>query len=172
MPLNTMHDLLIEELKDLYSAETQILKALPKMAKGASTGVLTLAFEAHLEQTHGHVVRLEQMFDELGASPRGKRCKGMEGLLAEGAEALDEEGADLVRDAALIAGAQRVEHYEIAAYGSALACAKVMQLDEIAGLLEETLAEERAADRLLSSIGEERVNPRAPLSDDAAPVEH
>lgn len=171
MSLNTMHDLLIEELKDLYSAETQIVEALPKMAKGARTGALARAFEGHLEQTQGHVARLEQIFEELGASPGGKKCKGMEGLLAEGAETLEEEGEDLVRDAAIIAAAQRVEHYEIAAYSSALGFARLMQHDDIATLLEETLAEEQAADELLASIGEERVHPNVPLMNDEAELQ-
>ena len=162
MSLDTMHDLMIAELKDLYSAETQLVKALPKMVEGSTTASLRTAFENHLEQTHEHVARLEQIFEMLGTSPKGKKCKGMEGLLAEGSEMLEEDGDDMVRDAGIIASAQRVEHYEIAAYGSTLAFATAMGHAEIAELLESTLAEEKAADALLSSIGEDEVNSAAP----------
>jgi len=162
MALATMHDLMIAELKDIYSAETQLVKALPKMAKGATTPSLRKAFEDHLEQTQEHVARLEQIFELLGESPRGKKCKGMEGLLEEGGEMLEEEGDDTVRDAGIIASAQRVEHYEIAAYGSSLAFATLMGHTEIAELLETTLNEEKAADKLLSTIAEDEVNIAAP----------
>jgi ferritin-like metal-binding protein YciE len=165
MALATMHDLMIAELRDLYSAETQLVKALPKMAKRASTPSLKTAFDEHLEQTHEHVSRLETVFDRLGKSPRGKKCKGMEGLLEEGAEMLDEDGDDTVRDAGIIAAAQRVEHYEIAAYGSTLAFATLMGHTEIAELLEMTLHEEQAADELLSSIALDEVNLAAPGMD-------
>ncbi len=162
MALATMHDLMLAELKDLYSAETQLVKALPKMAKGATTASLRTAFEEHLDQTHEHVARLEQIFERLGQSPRGKKCKGMEGLLEEGAEMLGEEGDETVRDAGIIASAQRVEHYEIAAYGSTLAFATLMGHTEIAELLEMTLNEEKTADELLSSIALDEVNLAAP----------
>jgi len=162
MSLDTMHDLMIAELKDLYSAETQLVKALPKMAEGATTPRLRTAFEDHLEETKEHVVRLESIFEMLNASPRGKKCKGMEGLLEEGSEMLEEEGNDTVRDAGIIASAQRVEHYEIAAYGSTLAFATLMGHSEIAELLEMTLTEEKSADQLLSSIAEQDVNSSAP----------
>ena len=162
MSLDTMHDLMISELKDLYSAETQLVKALPKMADGASNANLRLAFENHLGQTQEHVQRLEQIFESLGTSPKGKKCKGMEGLLVEGSELLEEEGDDTVRDAGIIAAAQRVEHYEIAAYGSTLAFATLMGHNEIAELLETTLNEEKAADSMLSAIAEEEVNGAAP----------
>jgi len=162
MALATMHDLLIAELKDIYSAETQLVKALPKMAKGATTASLRKAFEDHLEQTQEQVGRLDQIFEILGVSPRGKKCKGMEGLLEEGVEMLEEEGDDTVRDAGIIASAQRVEHYEIAAYGSSLAFATLMGHTAIAELLETTLNEEKAADKLLSTIAEEQVNVSAP----------
>jgi ferritin-like metal-binding protein YciE len=162
MALATMHDLMIAELKDLYSAETQLVKALPKMVKGAHTTSLAKAFEDHLEQTHEHVARLEQIFEIVGKSPRGTKCKGMEGLLAEAAEMLDEEGNDAVRDAGIIAAAQRVEHYEMAAYGSTLAFATLMGHADVADLLEMTLNEEKAADALLTSIAEGDVNPAAP----------
>ena len=166
MSLDTMHDLMIAELKDLYSAETQIVKALPKMAEGATTASLRKAFEDHLEQTHEHVTRLETIFAILDVSPRGKKCKGMEGLLEEGGEMLEEDGDDTVRDAGIIASAQRVEHYEMAAYGSTLAFANLMGHSEIAELLEMTLNEEKAADKLLSSIAEGEVNSAAPGMDD------
>lgn len=179
MALATMHDLMLAELKDLYSAETQLVKALPKMVKGATTASLRTAFEEHLEQTHEHVARLEQIFERLGTSPRGKKCKGMEGLLEEGAEMLAEEGDENVRDAGIIASAQRVEHYEIAAYGSTLAFATLMGHVEIAALLEMTLNEEKAADELLSSIALDEVNLAAPGmesesgdSDDAMEAAH
>ncbi|MCC7052105.1 MAG: ferritin-like domain-containing protein [Gemmatimonadaceae bacterium] len=168
MALATMHDLMINELQDLYSAETQLVKALPKMAKGATTPSLRKAFEDHLEQTQGHVARLEQVFEMLGATARGKKCKGMEGLLVEGTEMLVEEGDELVKDAGIIAAAQRVEHYEMAAYGSTIAFANVMGHTEIAELLEQTLEEEKAADALLSSIAEDDVNSAAPgMEEDA-----
>jgi ferritin-like metal-binding protein YciE len=162
MALATMHDLMIEELKDLYSAETQLVKALPKMAKGVSTPSLRTAFEDHLVQTQEQVARLEQIFEMLGTSPKGKKCKGMEGLLEEAVEMLEEDGDALVKDAGIIASAQRVEHYEIAAYGSTLAFATLMGHSEIAELLETTLDEEKAADVLLSTIAEEEVNSAAP----------
>ncbi|HYW31698.1 MAG TPA: ferritin-like domain-containing protein [Gemmatimonas sp.] len=162
MALATMNDLLIAELKDLYSAETQLVKALPKMAKGATTPSLRTAFEEHLVQTQEQVARLEQIFEILGSSPRGVKCKGMEGLLEEASEMLDEDGEDTVRDAGIIASAQRVEHYEIAAYGSSLAFATLLGHSEIAELLEMTLNEEKQADELLSTIAEEEVNVAGP----------
>lgn len=162
MALATMHDLMIEELKDLYSAETQLVKALPKMATGVTAPSLRKAFEDHLSQTQEHVSRLEQIFETLGASPKGKKCKGMEGLLAEAVEMLEQEGDAQVKDAGIIASAQRLEHYEIAAYGSTLAFATLMGHSEIAELLETTLNEEKAADVLLSSIAENEVNGAAP----------
>ena len=162
MALATMHDLLIAELKDIYSAETQLVKALPQMAKGVSTPSLRKAFEDHLAQTHEQVARLDQIFEMLGVSPRGTKCKGMEGLIAEGTEMMEEDGNDAVRDAGMIASAQRMEHYEIAAYGSTLAFATLMGHTEIAELLETTLNEEKAADELLSTIAEDEVNIAAP----------
>lgn len=162
MALATMHDLMIAELKDIYSAETQLVQALPKMAKGVRTPSLRKAFEEHLVQTQEHVARLEQIFETLGVSPRGTKCKGMQGLLEEGQEMLDENGDDIVRDAGVIACAQRVEHYEIAAYGSTLAFATLMGHSEIAELLEMTLNEEKETDERLSTIAEEEVNVEAP----------
>src|SRR5579862_7813577 len=119
MDLNTLKDLFVDELKDLYSAETQMVKALPKMAQAATTPELKQAFEQHLQQTEGHVQRLEQIFQRMGQDGKGKTCKAMQGLIAEGEERIKQQGAPSVKDAGLIADAQRVEHYEIAAYGSA-----------------------------------------------------
>src|SRR5436853_511040 len=126
MQLSSLRDLYIDELKDLYSAETQLVKALPKMAKASSSDELRQGFEEHLEQTKGHVERLEQIFQALGESPKGKKCVGMEGLIKEGSEATDEDYEGAVLDAALIGAAQRVEHYEIAAYGTAGAFAELL----------------------------------------------
>jgi len=155
-----MDELLLDELKDIYSAEKQITKALPKLAKGAESPELRAAFESHLEETKGHVERLDQIFELLGKSSRGKMCHGMEGLLEEGSEMLEELEKGPVRDAALIAAAQRVEHYEMAAYGSVRAFAKLLKQNEIVKLLEQTLNEEKAADEKLTSISGE-VNPQA-----------
>ena len=166
MALATMHDLMIAELKDIYSAETQLVKALPKMARGSVTPTLRRAFEDHLDQTNEHVARLDKIFTILGVSPRGTKCKGMEGLLEEGGEMLEEEGDETVRDAGIIAAAQRVEHYEIAAYGSTLAFATLMGHTDIAELLEMTLNEEKEADELLSAIADSDVNSQAPAMDD------
>jgi ferritin-like metal-binding protein YciE len=158
MSLNNMEDLLVQELKDLYSAETQIVKALPKMAKAASSPDLQKAFEDHLEETKNQVQRLEKIFKQLDTGTRGKKCKGMEGLLEEGKEILDEDAEGAVKDAALIGAAQRVEHYEIAAYGTAQAFAKILGHDDIVRLLEETLEEEKAADTKLNDLAESSVN--------------
>lgn len=151
--------LFIDELKDLYNAENQLVKALPKMAKASESPELKAGFEEHLEQTKGHVGRLENIFSKLGETPKGKRCKAMEGLVEEGAEAIEEyEGA--VRDAALIGGAQRVEHYEIAGYGTVIAMAKQLGESRHAQMLEETLKEEKETDAKLTSLSE-KVNPTA-----------
>jgi ferritin-like metal-binding protein YciE len=161
MSLDSLQQLFIEELKDIYSAEKQILTALPRMAKSADSGELREAFTKHLKETEGHVRRLDQIFRELGATPRGKKCKGMEGLLAEGKEIMGEEGEPPVLDAALIAAAQRVEHYEIAAYGCLRTYAQVLGYSEAAELLQETLEEEEKADATLTTIGEQGVNTAA-----------
>ncbi len=161
MSLDTLHDLMVNELKDLYSAETQLVKALPKMAKAAGSETLRTAFTDHLEETKGQVSRLEQVFEMLDTSPRGKKCKAMEGLVEEGGEMAQEEGEDAVRDAGLIAAAQRVEHYEIAAYGSTIAFAKQMGHAEIVELLLASLNEEKAADEKLSALAESEINPSA-----------
>lgn len=149
----TMNDLYLNELRDLYSSEQQLVKALPKMAKNAESEELVEAINTHLEETKNQVTRLEQIFESLGESPKGKKCVGMEGILKEGAEGLDEfEGA--VLDAAMIASAQRVEHYEIAAYGTVCAFAELLERNDDLGLLKETLEEEKKADEKLTQISE------------------
>ncbi|HEY4905230.1 MAG TPA: ferritin-like domain-containing protein [Candidatus Sulfotelmatobacter sp.] len=145
----------VDELKDLYSAENQLVKALPKMAKAASSEELRQGFEEHLEQTKEHVARLEQIFETLGESPKGKKCMGMEGLVKEGSEAMEEDFEDAVMDAALIGAAQRVEHYEIAAYGTVLEFANVLGETDAASLLEETLNEEKETDEKLTELAKE-----------------
>jgi ferritin-like metal-binding protein YciE len=161
MKLETLRDLFIDELKDAYDAETQIVKALPKMAKAATSPELQWLFREHLEQTRGHVKRLEQIFRSIGESARRKPCEGMKGLLEEGKQLMEEEAEEAVRDAGLIAGAQRVEHYEMAAYGSLKRWATALGEEEAAALLEQTLDEEKAADEKLSEIGESSVNAKA-----------
>lgn len=161
MSLKSMEDLFIHELKDLYSAETQIVKALPKMVKAASSEELQNAFTEHLEQTKGQVKRLEEIFEDLGVSARGVKCKGMAGLLEEGKEVIDEEADSRVKDAALIAAAQRVEHYEIAAYGTVRAFALLLDHKNAADLLEQTLDEEADTDKKLSQLAESTINAEA-----------
>ena len=146
--------LYVEELKDIYNAENQLLKALPKMAGAATSPDLKAGFEEHLEQTKGHVTRLEQIFKALGESPKGKKCKGMEGLVAEGAEMIDEDPASEELDAGLISAAQRVEHYEIAAYGSVATFAKLLGENQAESLLRQTLAEEKETDEKLTELSE------------------
>lgn len=159
--LETLNDLMKEQVRDLYSAENQLLKALPKMAKASTSDSLRAAFESHLEETRVHVERLQQVAELLEVKPGGKKCKAMEGLIAEGAEVLEEDGAGEVIDAALIAAAQRVEHYEISAYGSARALAERLNLEEIVDLLQTTLEEEETADEKLTTISLEEVLPAA-----------
>jgi ferritin-like metal-binding protein YciE len=149
---NNFKKLYVDELKDLYSAENQLVKALPKMAKAASSNELRQGFENHLKQTKGHVERLEKIFRSLGESPKGKKCMGMEGLIKEGAEAIDEDFEGAVLDAALIGAAQRVEHYEIAAYGTVCEFAKLLDEPTHADLLQETLDEERETDKKLTDL--------------------
>jgi ferritin-like metal-binding protein YciE len=155
MSVGTMQELLIDELKDLYSAEKQIVKALPKLVKAASTPELQDAFQSHLEETKGQVGRLEKIADLVGKKLTGKTCVGMQGVLEEGSEVIDETEEGTVRDAALIAASQRVEHYEMAGYGSARDFANTLGLSEVAALLEETLAEEKQADKKLTSISKQ-----------------
>lgn len=161
MKLDSLRTLWVEEMRDLYNAENQLLKALPKMAKTASTPELKQAFETHLEETRGHVERLEEIFDKLGKKPSGKTCKAMKGLVEEGSEMMQEEGPDSVIDAGLIAAAQRVEHYEMAGYGAARTFASILGEDEAEDLLQETLDEEGAADEKLTEIAESIVNEEA-----------
>jgi ferritin-like metal-binding protein YciE len=150
-----LKELYIDELKDIYSAETQLVKALPKMAKAAASDELRSGFEEHLEQTKGHVSRLEQIFQALAEKPTGKKCMGMEGLIKEGGEAAEEDYEDDAKDAALIGAAQRVEHYEIAAYGTVRAMAEKLGEDEAAELLGQTLQEEKDTDVKLSNLADE-----------------
>ena len=167
MSVKTIDELLLDELKDLYSAEKQITKALPKMAKAAVSPDLKKAFETHLEETQGHVERLDKIFETLGKSPRGKVCHGMEGLLEEGSEVMQESEKGGVRDAALISAAQRVEHYEMAGYGSVREYANLLGQKQIASLLDETLEEEKATDEKLTGIAK-KINPQALKSNKAA----
>ena len=159
--LDSVQSVLEDQIRDLYSAENQLLKALPRMAKKANTPTLKEAFESHLEETKEHVERLQQIAEILEVKPGGKKCKGMEGLIAEGKEALEEDGEDAALDAAIIAAAQRVEHYEISAYGTARALAERLGDRKIIQLLEATLEEEKAADEKLTQIAESHVNMEA-----------
>jgi ferritin-like metal-binding protein YciE len=154
MSVDSMEKLLVSEIKDLYSAENQITKALPRMAKAASNSQLRTAFEHHLKETEQQIQRLEQICEILGASPKGKTCAGMKGLLEEGSETMQEAQEGPVRDEAMIAAAQRVEHYEMAAYGTVRTYAERIGNQQIARLLEKTLEEEKAADQKLTQISE------------------
>jgi ferritin-like metal-binding protein YciE len=155
-----LHELFEDQIKDLYSAENQILKALPKMAKAATNAQLRTAFEKHLEETRGHVARLEQIAEELNFSPKGKKCKGCEGLIEEGKEVMA-EFEDETLDAGLIGAAQRVEHYEMAGYGTARTHADLLGFKKAARLLQQTLDEEERADKKLTQIAESVVNVEA-----------
>ena len=155
MPNEGLKELYVDELKDLYSAENQLVKALPKLAKAAASEELRAGFEEHLEQTKGHVQRLEQIFEMLDESPKGKKCKGMEGLIEEGSEIMEEDFEDALLDAALIGAAQRVEHYEIAAYGTVRAFAEELGESEHASLLAETLEEEKETDEKLTELAKQ-----------------
>ncbi|MGH9495933.1 MAG: ferritin-like domain-containing protein [Candidatus Sulfotelmatobacter sp.] len=157
----TLHDAFIDELQDAYDAEKQLTKALPKLAKAASSDELRDAFENHLEETQGHVKRLEQVFASIGEKAKGKHCDGIAGINEEGKNVMEEDFDENTMDACLIAGGQRAEHYEIAAYGSLIAWAKAMGHDEAASLLEQTLEEEKAADQKLTSIAESGINEQA-----------
>jgi ferritin-like metal-binding protein YciE len=158
MKLETLTDLYIHELKDLYSAEQQLVKALPKMAKAAGNKELVAGFQEHLEQTKGHAQRLEQILSSHKQTARGPKCKGMEGIVAEGAELIEEEADDEVKDAGLIAAAQRVEHYEMAGYGTARTYAELLGDKEAANLLQMTLEEERATDQKLTKLAKAAIN--------------
>jgi ferritin-like metal-binding protein YciE len=168
MPKDSIRQLYIDELKDLYSAETQMVKALPKLAKASSSSELRQAFEEHLRQTSEQVSRLEQIFEMLDEKPTGKKCLGMEGLVKEGSEAMQESYTDAVKDAALIGAAQRVEHYEIAGYGTVRAFAELLGEDEHVSLIEETLEEEKQADLTLTKLAEQ-INSQAAESEEENP---
>ena len=161
MKLNSLQELYVEQLQDLYSAEKQLVKALPKMVKAASDTELQQAFQNHLAQTQGHVTRLERIFNQFGTSPGGKTCKAMEGLIEEGSEMLKKKGEPAVLDAGMIAAAQRIEHYEIAGYGCARTYASELGRTDDARLLEETLNEEKQADEKLTAIAEQSINVEA-----------
>ena len=152
MPNENLKKLYVDELKDLFSAESQLLKALPKMAKAASSDELRTGFEKHLEQTRGHVQRLEEIFESLNENPKGKKCVGMQGLVEEGSEVMEEGFEDAVLDAGLIGAARRVEHYEMAAYSAVSEFAKVLGQAKHASLLEKTLAEETQTDEKLAEL--------------------
>jgi ferritin-like metal-binding protein YciE len=154
MSVDSMERLFVNELKDIYSAETQIMKALPKLAKAASSSDLRAAFEHHMRETEGHVQRLEQIFEMIGESPKGKTCDGIKGILEEGEKMMKEAKDGPLRDEAMIAGAQRVEHYEMAAYGTVRTYAENLGRPQIAQILEKTLVEEKAADKKLTEISE------------------
>jgi len=166
MPLDSLQKLFVEELKDLYSAENQLVKALPKMAKAASDPQLKAAFEEHLEVTRGQVERLETIFASLDMSPKGKKCVAMEGLIEEGKEVIEEDGDPAVVDAALIVAAQKVEHYEMAGYGCVRTFAGLLGYEDAKALLQETLDEEGEADKTLTGLAETVINIEAEESND------
>jgi ferritin-like metal-binding protein YciE len=161
MKLKSLEDLFHYELKDLYSAENQLVKALPKMAKAATNPDLKAGFEEHLEQTKGHVQRLDEIAELLGIKLTGHKCKAMEGLVEEGAELIHEDAEDAIRDAGLISAAQRVEHYEIAGYGTVRTLAETLGHADAAELLAQTLAEEKETDEKLTELAASAVTPEA-----------
>ena len=165
--LKSLEVLLQQEIKDLYSAENQLVKALPKMAKAATSPELNEAFKTHLEETKVHVQRLEEVAKLLETTPKGKVCKAMQGLVEEGSEVVEEDSEGNIKDLALIGAAQKVEHYEIAGYGTARALAEALGLDEVVELLQTTLDEEGTTDKLLTGLAEEIV----PMALDAASAE-
>ena len=159
--LNSLRDVLNECVRDLYSAETQLIKAMPKMAKAATNPELKAAFVTHLEETKEQAVRLEKVCELLGVKPKGKTCQAMKGLVEEGSEIISEKGEPAAKDAALIGAAQKVEHYEIAGYGTAVAFATVLGEEDVAELLRETLDEEKTTDQNLTALAEATVNDEA-----------
>jgi ferritin-like metal-binding protein YciE len=161
MKMESMQDLLVHELRDLYNAEQQIVKALPKMAKAASSEELKNAFTEHLQQTEVQIERLEEVFEKLDMAAKGKKCKAVEGLIEEGKEIISEKSDPAVKDAALIGAAQRVEHYEIAGYGCARTYARLLGQEDIAELLQQTLDEEGETDKKLTQIAESSINVEA-----------
>jgi ferritin-like metal-binding protein YciE len=170
MKLDMLQKLYTNELRDLYNAENQLLKALPKMAKAASSQELKDAFEKHLEQTKSHVERLEQVFEELDEKPKGKTCRAMKGFIEEGSEILNEDGEDSVVDAGIIVTAQKVEHYEIAGYGSVRTFAHLLGQNRAAELLQTTLDEEAETNELLNRLAESIINPQAVMETELALV--
>jgi len=164
MQLNSMEDLLLDQLQDLYDAEQRLVQALPKLAKAASDEALKAAFQNHLHETKNQVTRLEKAFQSLGKAAEAKTCEAMKGLVAEGQEVINAKGDNSVKDAALIAAAQRVEHYEIAAYGSARTFAQRLGNHNVAQLLDQTLTEEKSADEKLTQLAESRINVEAVLA--------
>jgi ferritin-like metal-binding protein YciE len=161
MKLDSMEDLYLNELEDLYDAEHQILQALPKMIEAASAPELKSAFQLHEQQTRGQVQRLEQVFQQVGQSPKRKKCPGMAGIIAEGEELVKQPADPEVRDAGLIVGAQKVEHYEMAGYGSARTFAQMMGQSEAAQLLQQTLDEEGETDKKLTALAQRGINRQA-----------
>jgi ferritin-like metal-binding protein YciE len=159
--MNTLRDSLVDEVKDLFNAEKQLTKALPKLAKNATNPKLRAALESHLVETQEQIARLEQVFELLGETARGKHCAGMAGIIEEGNDMLEEDAEDAVKDACIIAAGQRAEHYEMAAYGTSIAWAKALGLEEVATLLQATLDEEKAADEKLSALAESGINEAA-----------
>jgi ferritin-like metal-binding protein YciE len=157
----TLHDAFIDEMRDTYDAEKQLLKALPKLAKAASAPGLRTAFETHLEETRGHVQRLEQAFASLDEKPRGKHCDGIAGIIEEGKSVMEEDFDESTMDACLIASGQRSEHYEMAAYGTLVAWARAMGHAQAADLLQQNLDEEKAADEKLTALAEGGINQEA-----------
>jgi ferritin-like metal-binding protein YciE len=166
MKIDSLETLFVEELRDIYNAEGQLIKALPKMAKEATSPELKRAFEEHLEQTRGHVDRLEEIFEELGKPAKGKTCKAMKGLVEEGSEVMEEDAEDAVKDAALIASAQKVEHYEIATYGTLRTWAEMLDKQDAVDLLQQTLDEESETDEKLTEIAESTINAEATVADE------
>lgn len=165
MSTETLKDVFVDNLKDLYSAETQLISALPKMAKAAESPELRKGFEKHLKETQGHVKRIVEICDDLGESPKGKKCKGMEGLIEEGSEIMEEmQEPSPARDAALIAAAQCVEHYEIARYGSVRTFAESLGQIHLVAILEKTLDEEKTTDEALTTLAESNVNAQAAMA--------
>src|SRR5437899_4892356 len=168
MKLDSLQELYVNELRDLYNAENQLIKSLPKMAKAASSDELKEAFEKHLEQTKGQVQRLEEVFEEIDETPRGKTCQAMKGLIEEGSEILHQDGEDSVIDAGIIVAAQKVEHYEIAGYGSVRTFAQLLGKDRSAELLQTTLDEESETNETLNQLAEGVVNPEALMEPELA----
>jgi len=158
---DSLEDLLVEQIQDLYDAEQRLVKALPRMSEAANAPELETAFTEHLRETEGHVKRLESAFQKLGREPERETCDAMKGLISEGEDMIKTEGDPAVRDAALIAAAQRIEHYEIAGYGTAKTFAQRVGRDDVANLLQETLDEESAADQELTRLAEAAINPEA-----------